>query len=69
MSEANLIGARAILAMGKQQIFEAPVQRSFDSLKYIHVMGFANNWVLSSTLLQMYDGTLQPVRFGGCVWK
>ena len=63
LSEANLAGARAFFAMLQQQILKALVLRHFDTNADVHVMFFANFWALSSTLMEMHDGFLHPVRF------
>ena len=63
--EATLTAARASFYMLQQQISRAPILRRFDSASDSHVMVFANNWVLGSTLMQMHDGKLHPVRFCG----
>ena len=67
--ETNLAGARASLDMLPQQIVKAPVLRHFVPTADVHVMVFANEWALRSTLMQMHDGMLRPVRFCGRVLK
>jgi len=53
----------------KANVANASILRHFDSAKDVHVMLFANDWALSSTLLQMHDNKLHPVRFCGRVLK
>ncbi|OWY91432.1 hypothetical protein PHMEG_00039992 [Phytophthora megakarya] len=45
---------------------DAPILRHFDRQKDIHVTLFANEWALSSTLMQEHEGKMHPVRF--CVF-
>ncbi|GMF51186.1 unnamed protein product [Phytophthora fragariaefolia] len=47
----------------------APILRHFDRAKEIHVMLFANDWALSTTLMRGHDGVMHPVRFCGRVLK
>ena len=69
ISGTNLENARASFAMLKLKIAESPILRHFDSKKEAHVMLFANDWALSSTLMQLHDDKLHPVRFCGRVLK
>ncbi|OWZ11272.1 hypothetical protein PHMEG_00015737 [Phytophthora megakarya] len=48
---------------------DAPILCHFDRRKEVHVTPFANEWALSSTLMQAHDGKLHPVRFCGRVLK
>ncbi|GMF32513.1 unnamed protein product [Phytophthora fragariaefolia] len=48
---------------------DAPILRHFDRAKEVHVMLFANEWALSTTLMQEHDGVMHPVRFCGRVLK
>ena len=53
----------------KQSIVKAPILRNFDQALDVHVMIFANDWALSSSLMQFHDYKLHPVRFCGRVLK
>ncbi|KAE8976633.1 hypothetical protein PF010_g24706 [Phytophthora fragariae] len=66
---ADLSAAKASFAELKRKVVEAPILRHFDSAKDVHVMLFANEWSLSSTLMQLHDDKLHPVRFCGQVLK
>ncbi|KAG3069725.1 hypothetical protein PI124_g21477 [Phytophthora idaei] len=48
---------------------EAPILKHFDRTKEVHVMLLANEWALSTTLMQEHEGKLHPVRFLGRVLK
>ncbi|OWZ05804.1 hypothetical protein PHMEG_00022034 [Phytophthora megakarya] len=65
----NLNAAKRSFTILQQKVFEAPILRHFDRAKPEHVTLFANEWELSSTLLQNYDEKLHPVRFCGRVLK
>ncbi|GMF44241.1 unnamed protein product [Phytophthora fragariaefolia] len=45
------------------KVADAPILRHFDRAKEVHVMLFANDWALSTTLMQEHDGVIHPVRF------
>ncbi|GMF42917.1 unnamed protein product [Phytophthora fragariaefolia] len=47
----------------------APILKHFDGAKEVHVMLFANDWALRTTLMQEHDGVMHPVRFCGRVLK
>ncbi|GMF30608.1 unnamed protein product [Phytophthora fragariaefolia] len=51
------------------KVTDAPILRHFDRAKAVHVMLFANDWALSTTLMQEHDGVMHPVRFCGHVLK
>ncbi|OWZ17180.1 hypothetical protein PHMEG_0008912 [Phytophthora megakarya] len=51
------------------KVADAPILRHYDRDKTVHVTLFANEWALSSTLLQEHDEKLHPVRFCGRVLK
>ncbi|GMF42368.1 unnamed protein product [Phytophthora fragariaefolia] len=51
------------------KVADAPILRHFDRAKEVHVMLFANDWALSTTLMQEHDGVMHPVRFCGRVLK
>ena len=53
----------------KQSIVKAPTLCQFNQKLDVHVMVFANDWALSSTLMQPHDHKLHPVRFCGRVFK
>ncbi|KAE9266543.1 hypothetical protein PF001_g30435 [Phytophthora fragariae] len=55
--------------MLQQRVRDAPILRHFDRSKDVHVTLFANEWALSSTLMQEHEGKLHPVRFCGRVLK
>ncbi|POM76594.1 Hypothetical protein PHPALM_6148 [Phytophthora palmivora] len=61
--------AQAAFAELKSRMATVPILRHFDSAKEIHIMIFANDWALSSTLMQMHGDKLYPVRFCGRVLK
>ncbi|POM59439.1 hypothetical protein PHPALM_31835 [Phytophthora palmivora] len=65
----DLSAAQLAFAELKSRVATAPILHHFDSAKEIHVMLFANDWALSSSLMQMHDGKLHPVRFCGRVLK
>ncbi|POM70004.1 Hypothetical protein PHPALM_13646, partial [Phytophthora palmivora] len=65
----DLTVAKRSFAALQQKVMDAPILRHFDRDKEVHVMLFANEWALSSTLMQEHDGTLHPVRFCGRVLK
>ncbi|GMF49733.1 unnamed protein product [Phytophthora fragariaefolia] len=48
---------------------DAPILKHFDGAKEVHVMLFANDWALNTTLMQEHDGVMHPVRFCGRVLK
>ncbi|KAE9001933.1 hypothetical protein PR001_g18391 [Phytophthora rubi] len=56
-------------AMLQQRVRDAPILRHFDRGKDVHVTLFANEWALSSTLIQEHEDKLHPVRFCGRVLK
>ncbi|GMF61220.1 unnamed protein product [Phytophthora fragariaefolia] len=51
------------------KVADAPILKHFDEAKEVHVMLFANEWALSTTLMQEHDGVMHPVRFCGRVLK
>ncbi|GMF58203.1 unnamed protein product [Phytophthora fragariaefolia] len=53
----------------RRKVAEAPILRHFDGSKDVYIMLYANEWALSSTLMQMHDEVLHPVRFCGRVLK
>ncbi|OWZ05374.1 LOW QUALITY PROTEIN: hypothetical protein PHMEG_00022546 [Phytophthora megakarya] len=65
----DLSVTRQSFARLQQKIGDAPILRHFDRQKEIHVTLFANEWALSSTLMQEHDGNMHPVRFCGRVLK
>ncbi|POM71221.1 Hypothetical protein PHPALM_12234, partial [Phytophthora palmivora] len=65
----DLTVARRSFASLQQKVMDAPILRHFGRDKEVHVMLFANEWALSSTLMQEHDGKLHPVRFCGRVLK
>ncbi|KAG6590563.1 uncharacterized protein IUM83_18356 [Phytophthora cinnamomi] len=67
--EGDLTVARRSFQALQDKVAAAPILRHFDRTKDVHVMLFANKWALSSTLLQLHDDKLHPVRFCGRVLK
>ena len=63
--EANLSAPFVFFDMLQQRIAKAPILLHFDSASDAHVALFASAWALSSTLMQIHDGKLHPVRFCG----
>ncbi|GMG18533.1 unnamed protein product [Phytophthora fragariaefolia] len=61
--------ARRSFATLQRKVADAPILRHFDKSKDVHLMLFANEWALSTTILQMHDDKLHPVRFCGRVLK
>ncbi|KAG2965332.1 hypothetical protein PC120_g27244 [Phytophthora cactorum] len=51
------------------KVGETPILKHFDRTKEVHVMLFANEWALSTTLMQEHEGKQHPVRFLGRVLK
>ncbi|GMF36296.1 unnamed protein product [Phytophthora fragariaefolia] len=51
------------------KVADAPILKHFDEAKEVHVMLFANEWALSTTLMQEHDGVMHRVRFCGRVLK
>ncbi|GMF34599.1 unnamed protein product [Phytophthora fragariaefolia] len=51
------------------KVADAPILKHFDGAKGVHVMLFAYDWALSTTLMQEHDGVMYPVRFCGRVLK
>ncbi|KAG3181215.1 hypothetical protein PC128_g15232 [Phytophthora cactorum] len=51
------------------KVAKAPILKHFDRTKEVHVMLFANEWALSTTLMQEHEGKQHPVRFLGRVLK
>ncbi|KAE8978552.1 hypothetical protein PR002_g24690 [Phytophthora rubi] len=65
----DLTAAKVAFAELKKRVADAPILRHFDAAREVHVMFFANEWELSSTLLQPHEEKLHPVRFCGRVLK
>ncbi|GMF20092.1 unnamed protein product [Phytophthora fragariaefolia] len=53
----------------RAKVADAPILRHFDIAKEVHVILFANDWALNTTLMQEHDGVMHPVRFCGRVLK
>ncbi|KAG3096622.1 hypothetical protein PI125_g15928 [Phytophthora idaei] len=62
------VAQRAFEAL-QTKVVEAPILKHFDRTKEVQVMLFANEWALSTTLMQEHEGKLHPVRFVGRVLK
>ena len=58
-----LASVRESFELLKQSIVKAPTLRHFDQGLAVHVLTFANYWALSSSLMQLHDNKLNPVRF------
>ena len=67
--EAILTAARASFDLLQQQISRATTLSHFDSAIESHAIVFANDWALSSTLMEMHDSGLHPVILCGRVLK
>ncbi|OWZ17183.1 LOW QUALITY PROTEIN: hypothetical protein PHMEG_0008915 [Phytophthora megakarya] len=65
----DLAAAKERFTELQRQVAEAPIVRHFDAKKEVHIVLYANEWVLSATLMQMHDDKLHPVRFCGRVLK
>ncbi|ETP01115.1 hypothetical protein F441_21604 [Phytophthora nicotianae CJ01A1] len=65
----DLSVARRAFAALQAKVIEAPILKHFDRAKDVHVMLFANEWALSTTLMQEHEGKLHPIRFLGRVLK
>ncbi|OWZ12657.1 LOW QUALITY PROTEIN: hypothetical protein PHMEG_00014143 [Phytophthora megakarya] len=65
----DLLVAQQSFAKLQQKIRDAPILRHFDRRKEVHGTLFANEWALSSTLMQEHDDKRHPVRFSGRVLK
>ncbi|ETO62475.1 hypothetical protein F444_19621 [Phytophthora nicotianae P1976] len=65
----DLSVARRAFAALQAKVTEAPILKHFDRAKDVHVMLFANEWALSTTLMQEHESKLRPVRFLGRVLK
>ncbi|OWY93190.1 hypothetical protein PHMEG_00037501, partial [Phytophthora megakarya] len=59
----DLSAARQRFARLQQKIGDAPILRHFDQQKDIHVTLFANEWALSSTVMQEHDGKMHPMNY------
>ncbi|OWZ12862.1 hypothetical protein PHMEG_00013910 [Phytophthora megakarya] len=57
----DLTTARRSFDMLKQKVAEAPILQHFDRTKEVNIMLFANEWALSTTLLQLHKVKLHPV--------
>ncbi|GMF61215.1 unnamed protein product [Phytophthora fragariaefolia] len=55
--------AKRSFAALQAKVVNAPILRHFDRANEAHVMLFANDWALSTTLMQEHDGVMHPVRF------
>ncbi|GMF14864.1 unnamed protein product [Phytophthora fragariaefolia] len=65
----DLSTAKRSFAALQAKVADASILRHFDRTKEVHVMLFANDWALSTTLMQEHDGVMHPVRFYGRVLK
>ncbi|KAG3238743.1 hypothetical protein PI124_g16299 [Phytophthora idaei] len=67
--EGDLSVAQRAFEALQTKVAEVPILKHFDRIKEVHVMLFANEWALSTTLMQEHEGKLHPVRFVGRVPK
>ncbi|KAE9323603.1 hypothetical protein PF008_g17309 [Phytophthora fragariae] len=65
----DLSVAKRSFATLQQKVAEAPILRHFSRDLPVHVTLFANEWAVSTTLMQEHDGLMHPVRFCGRVLK
>ncbi|KAE9320087.1 hypothetical protein PR003_g17816 [Phytophthora rubi] len=65
----DLSAARRSFATLQRKVAEAPILRHFSRDLPVHVTLFANEWAVSTTLMQDHDGLMHPVRFCGRVLK
>ncbi|GMF15167.1 unnamed protein product [Phytophthora fragariaefolia] len=65
----DLFTAKRSFAALQAQVATAPILKHFDISKEVHVILFANDWALRTTLMQEHDGVMYPVRFYGRVLK
>ncbi|KAE8970436.1 hypothetical protein PR001_g27208 [Phytophthora rubi] len=65
----DLSAARRSFATLQRKVAEAPILRHFSRDLPVHVTLFANEWAVSTTLMQEHDGLMHPVRFCGRVLK
>ncbi|GMF44362.1 unnamed protein product [Phytophthora fragariaefolia] len=59
----DLFTAKRSFTALQAKVADAPILKHFDRAKEVHVMLFANEWALSTTLMQEHDGVMHPVRF------
>ncbi|OWY91116.1 hypothetical protein PHMEG_00040441 [Phytophthora megakarya] len=64
-----LAAAKESFTAFQRKVAEAPILRHFDAKKEVLIMLYANEWALSTTLMQMHVDKLHPVRFCGRVLK
>ncbi|KAG2779465.1 hypothetical protein PC116_g24113 [Phytophthora cactorum] len=62
------VAQRAFDAL-QTKVTEAPIMKNFDRTKEAHVMLFAHEWALSTTLMKEHEDKLHSVRFLGRVLK
>lgn len=60
-SGGDLTTARRSFDDLKKNVANAPILRHLDSSKYVHITLFANQWYLSSTILQRHNDKLRSV--------
>ncbi|POM65049.1 Hypothetical protein PHPALM_19316, partial [Phytophthora palmivora] len=58
----TLLAGKVLHVYTRFSTLEWVFQSTFDSAKEVHIMLFANNWALSSTLMQMHDDKLHPIK-------
>ncbi|GMF16102.1 unnamed protein product [Phytophthora fragariaefolia] len=68
-SSGDLSTAKRSFAAPQAKVADAPILKHFDRAKEVYVMLFANDWALSTTLMQKHDDVMHPVRFCGRVFK
>ncbi|OWZ04092.1 hypothetical protein PHMEG_00024071 [Phytophthora megakarya] len=67
--DGDLTTARRSFDMLKRKVAETPILRHFDKTKEVPIMHFANEWALSTILLQLHEDKPHHVRFCGRVLK
>ncbi|KAE8994301.1 hypothetical protein PR002_g19978 [Phytophthora rubi] len=65
----DLSAARRSFATLQWKVADGPILRHFSRDLPVHVTLFANQWAVSTTLMQEHDGLMHPVRFCGRVLK
>ncbi|GMF41156.1 unnamed protein product [Phytophthora fragariaefolia] len=68
-SRGCLIDSPTTFSRASTKTHRCPILRHFDKSKEVHLMLFANEWALSTTILQMHNDKLHPVRFCGRVLR
>ncbi|GMF42350.1 unnamed protein product [Phytophthora fragariaefolia] len=56
-SGGDLATAKRSFTVLQTKVADAPILKHFDGAKEVHVLLFANDWALSTTLMQEHDGS------------